>query len=368
MIHRRYPVNATAPVGMWGSQVPANQALFLKVKMEILTSNDKNVPTTSGWQQELKTAFRDLGSLLEFIGLPESALADLEAAPKTFPIRVPRPYAARIRKGDSRDPLLLQVVSGQGTPRGPAEWPADPVEDRTFQAVPGLLHKYHGRVLLILTGGCAIHCRYCFRQHFDYSTALQDDLEPALDYLRQDDSITEVILSGWDPLMKTDESLSRIVTAIESVGQVKRLRIHTRTPVVLPSRVTAELIDLLAGSRLQTWMVLHVNHRNELDAEVCDMLRRVGDAGLKLLNQAVLLRNVNDSYEDQRDLCEALLDCGVIPYYLHTLDRVKGAEAYEVDLTAAKEIMAKLKSGLPGYAIPRLVTEVAGQASKQDVW
>jgi EF-P beta-lysylation protein EpmB len=234
---------------------------------------------------------------------------------------------------------------------------------------PGILHKYHGRVLLTATGACAVHCRYCFRRHYPYAeaNASVDDWQAALDYLSRDTSVSEAILSGGDPLTLSDRRLGRFVFALERLSHIRRLRVHTRLPVVLPARVDDRLLEWVSSTRLKTVLVIHANHPNELDDEVRAGLARLKHAGVELLNQSVLLRGVNDSADTLVALSEALIEAGVIPYYLHLLDRVDGAAHFEVSEAHARHLQAELTARLPGYLVPRLVREVAGAPAKRAI-
>jgi EF-P beta-lysylation protein EpmB len=243
---------------------------------------------------------------------------------------------------------------------------ADPVGDDLAVRQPGLLHKYEGRALLIVTGACAVHCRYCFRRHFPYSglpRSLEDWL-PALEEIASDGTLREIILSGGDPLTLVDAALVEVIQRLESIAHLRRLRIHTRLPIVIPERVTDTFIDLLRGGRLTPIVVVHTNHANELDAKVAAALAKLSDAGIVLLNQAVLLAGVNDSADAQFALCERLVDWRVLPYYLHQLDPVLGAAHFAVPVAVGRRIMEELRSRLPGYAVPRYVQEIAGFGSK----
>ena len=336
--------------------------------MEILTSNRKKVPTKSRWQDELKSAFRDVESLLDFVGLNRSDLPELQVVNDKFPIMVPKPFASRMERGDPNDPLLAQVLAFQtGLPLDHgADWQEDPVSDHSFQKVPGLLHKYHGRVLMLLTGACAIHCRYCFRQNFDYSST-QKGPEEAVDYIRANPTISEVILSGGDPLLKTDPFLADLFEQLGEIEHVNRIRIHTRTPVVIPSRITEEFLQVVSRTRPRTYMVLHINHSREIDNDVAKMVDRLRQHGILVLNQAVLLNGINSELESQRELCESLINLGVVPYYLHCLDRVNGAENYLVSESTGVNLIKELQKVLPGYGVPKLVREIAGNPSKDAI-
>jgi len=324
---------------------------------------------TTQWQREMADAVRDPAELLALLELDPRWLEPARRAAATFPLRVPRPFLARMRKGDPTDPLLRQVLPLADELTQRMGYVTDPVGDMASRAAQGVLHKYQGRALLITTGACGVHCRYCFRRHFPYAdeTARSGEWQAALDYLRAEASIEEVILSGGDPLALGDERLAGLVAALESIPHVKRLRIHTRQPVVLPSRVNGELLNWLDRCRLQKLVVLHVNHAQELDTAVlaaCSKLRR---AGAILLNQSVLLRGVNDSVDSLRELSEALLVAGVLPYYLNMLDPVAGSAHFDVPEAEALALMDALRASLPGYLVPRLVREVPGAPAKQPV-
>jgi EF-P beta-lysylation protein EpmB len=271
-----------------------------------------------------------------------------------------------MRPGDPADPLLRQVLPLDAETRPADGFAPDPVGDLDAQLTPGLLHKYHGRALLVTTGACAVHCRYCFRRHFPYSDAPKGlaAWDAALETIADDRSIHEVILSGGDPLTLVDPTLAALADRIAAIGHVARLRVHTRLPVVIPSRVTDELIGWLTGTRLTPIVVLHANHANELAGEVPAAIARLADAGVPLLNQAVLLRGVNDLIDSQAALCERLVNLRVMPYYLHQLDRVAGAAHFETPVDEGRQIVAALRVRLPGYAVPRYVQEVAGATGK----
>lgn len=325
--------------------------------------------TTSNWRRSLAAAVRDSDVLIDRLGLPDTLRAAARTAAEEFPLLVPESYLARMVPGDPRDPLLLQVLPLDEELRPVPGFMPDAVGDGAAREAPGLLHKYAGRVLLIATGACAIHCRYCFRRHYPYGDEPRriDEWEPALAAIAADPTIHEVILSGGDPLVLTDARLAALIERLDGIAHLRRLRVHTRLPIVLPDRVTEELLDLLAGSRLQPVMVVHANHPREIAGDCAAALRRIVRAGIPTLNQAVLLKGINDSAAVQEKLCEALIDLGVLPYYLHQLDRVSGAAHFEVAPEAGLEIIAALRGRLPGYAVPRYVREVPGEASKTPV-
>ena len=317
--------------------------------------------------RSLAGAVRTADGLIDALGLPEGLREPARRAERLFPVFVPRSFLARMRPGDPHDPLLRQVLPlGDECAPPPPGYAADAVGDAAARPVPGLLHKYRGRALLIAAGACAVHCRYCFRRHYPYGADPRrfEEWEPAFRYLERDRSIREVLLSGGDPLMLTDARLTRFVRRLEAVPHLTRLRLHTRLPVVLPDRVTHELLELLRTSRLTAWVVIHANHANELTGDCADALRALVAAGLPVLNQAVLLRGVNGSADALCDLSERLADLGVRNYYLHQLDRVTGAGHFEVSDARAADLMRELHARLPGYAVPRLVREEPGAAGK----
>jgi len=321
-----------------------------------------------GWQRELAAAFTSTDELLRYLELDPGQAGDWAGAARSCPVRVPRGFAARIRKGDPRDPLLLQVLpQGQEVDaRIRSGYSLDPVGDGESESLPGLLRKYSGRALLMAAPTCAIHCRYCFRRHYPYaeSSLFSRHWDAAMEILRRDDSLREIILSGGDPLTLSDTRLGDLIGALEAIAHVRRLRLHSRLPVVLPSRVTPELVRLLARSRWRTIMVIHANHPRELDAEVASALTTLRQAGIALLNQAVLLHGVNDQPEVLESLSEQLFECGVLPYYLHQLDRVWGAAHFAVSEERALALHHRLSARLPGYLVPRLVREIPGAPAK----
>ncbi len=322
----------------------------------------------AAWQIELAQAVSDPQQLLRLLGLEQADIA-LRAPTRHFPLRVPRGYVARMRPGDPADPLLRQVLPLDAEDQLNPGFGKDPVGDLAALAGPGVLHKYQGRALVITTGACAIHCRYCFRRHFPYAEAQGRgaDWAPVLDYLARDDSIEEVILSGGDPLALSDSRLAMLSEGLDRIAHLQRLRIHTRLPIVLPERVDADLLAWLGATRLKPVMVLHANHAQEFDAGVDTALARLRNAGVCLLNQSVLLRGVNDSVTALRALSERLFTADVLPYYLHLLDRVQGAAHFEVPEAQARALLLELAAQLPGYLLPRLVREQAGAATKQHV-
>ena len=323
----------------------------------------------SSWRRSLATAIRDVETLLRELELPEEWAAEAIQAVKSFPVLVPRSFLDRMRVGDPHDPLLRQVLPVAEESLSTPGFVVDAVDDQAARVAPGLLHKYEGRVLLIAAGSCAVNCRYCFRRHYPYGEEPRrlEDWEPAISAIEQDSTVHEVILSGGDPLLLPDERLAALVERLERVEHLTRLRIHSRLPIVLPDRVNPELIELLRGSRLQPVMVVHANHPQEIAGDCEEALRRLVRSGIPTLNQAVLLRGVNDNADVLADLCERLIDLGVLPYYLHQLDRVAGTAHFEVPEATGLELIAQLRKRLPGYAVPQFVREVAGEASKTPV-
>ncbi len=318
------------------------------------------------WQQLWRDAVRDPRELLRLLGLPTLGLKLSDAAAAQFPLRVPRGFVARMGYGDPHDPLLRQVLPVLDEERIAPGFDFDAVGDGAARSATGVIHKYASRALLIATGSCAVHCRYCFRRHFPYAeeTASSANWSAALDYLRADASIEEVLLSGGDPLSLATSKLAEFTNALARIGHVRRLRIHTRLPVVLPERVDAELLGWLRRLPQQLVIVIHANHANEFDADVDAALAGLRAAGATLLNQSVLLRGVNDDANALVALSQRLFEAGVLPYYLHQLDRVAGAAHFEVGDAAARHLHATLMARLPGYLVPRLVREIAGETSK----
>lgn len=351
-------------------------ALFTKsprlVSPNLPATEGSEAPSATPWRQALRTAVRDPAELCRLLELPASLLPAARRAAEAFGLFVPRGYLARMRKADPSDPLLRQVLPLDAELAEVPGFTADPVDDDAARLTPGLLQKYASRVLLITTGACAIHCRYCFRRHYPYSEAPRSAAQwaPALEAIAADPTIDEVILSGGDPLTLVDELLEPLVRRLEEIPHLRRLRVHTRLPIVIPERVCASLANWFSagGTRLTPVCVLHANHAAELDdsaAEACVRLRR---EGVQLLNQAVLLRGVNDTAEALDALSRRLVDLGVMPYYLHQLDRVAGAAHFEVPEAEGRRLVEALRARLPGYAVPRYVRETAGEASKSPLY
>jgi EF-P beta-lysylation protein EpmB len=323
-------------------------------------------PRPSTWQQELADAIRDPDVLIDRLGLPESLRPGARQAAKLFPLFVTASFIRRMRTADPCDPLLLQVLPLGGETDSTPEFTADPLEEASAHRAAGLLQKYAGRALMVATGACAIHCRYCFRRSFPYGDEPRRlaDWKPTFAHLRADSSIHEIILSGGDPLMLTDARLSEVVARLDQIPHLDRLRIHTRLPIVLPSRVTGRLIELLRSTRMTPIVVVHANHPAEVAGDCRDALRELVTSGLTVLNQSVLLAGINDEIDALAELSLRLINVGVIPYYLHQLDRVTGTAHFEVPESRGLELIAALRERLPGYAVPQYVREVPGEPHK----
>lgn len=318
------------------------------------------------WQTQAAAARMTAHDLVAHVGLaPEDFPAGVITALE-FPVRVPPHFLAQIRPGDPTDPLLRQVLA-----RGEERWPQpdrhiDPLHEADYRVTPGLLRKYRSRALLMASGACAIHCRYCFRQHTDYGSAVLTRTREtaALGLIAADPQIEEVILSGGDPLSLPDDRLIALVARIAAIPHVGTLRIHTRTLVAIPARVTEALLAFVRNTQLRVVIVLHSNHAQELSSEVAAAMKALRSAGATLLNQSVLLSGVNDDAATIAAHCRRLFACGVLPYYMHLLDPVAGSVHFDVDEPRARSIEADLRTILPGYLMPRFVREVPGEASK----
>jgi EF-P beta-lysylation protein EpmB len=318
------------------------------------------------WQNELSHAVKNPAILLQMLGLEDRLQAIDAERLKNFPLRVTQSYINKMHFGDASDPLLRQVFPLIDEDIEVQGFSADPVGDHLAITSPGILHKYQGRALLLTTGACAIHCRYCFRRHFPYSESnpLASQWQQSIAALQKDNSIREVIFSGGDPLALTDAKLAAMVEDLQKIPHIKRLRIHTRLPLVLPKRVTKKLLSWISNSSLRVVMVIHANHANEIDTETAEALAQLRTAGCELLNQAVLLRGVNDDADSLVALSERLSEVQVVPYYLHLLDKVQGASHFDVAEQKGIALIAEMRRELPGYLVPRLVREQQGEASK----
>jgi L-lysine 2,3-aminomutase len=323
-------------------------------------------PEPVAWQRELAQSVRDPAELCRLVGLPSAAAEAALEATEGFSILVPRPYLARIRPGDADDPLLLQVLPRPAEMNQTPGFTPDPLGENATLCGPGLLWKYQNRILILTTQSCAVHCRFCFRRHFLFDTSTETPAKwgEAFRLISDEPSIHELILSGGDPLILTDDKLSEMAAIFTHIHHLKRIRIHTRMPVLIPQRICEELISWIKELRLATIMVIHVNHPAEIDDEVENAFGRLVDAGIPLLSQGVLLAGINDSVEVLAELYERLANLKVMPYYLHQLDPVAGAAHFEVPVAKGKELISKLRSRLPGYAVPRYVRETQEETSK----
>ena len=330
---------------------------------EIITvNNTADLPT---WQKELANAVKNPLQLLEILEIEQENDLISQLARKQFPMLVPLPFIKKMQKGNINDPLLKQVLPINDEELIVSGFTTDPlVEQNNNQQ--GLLHKYKSRVLLILKTGCAINCRYCFRRHFPYAdnNINKSQIVEIINYIQAHPDVNEVILSGGDPLMSKDKQLFELLTQLEALPQLTRLRIHTRLPVVIPSRITQALADRLQQSRFKIVLVLHINHQQEIDDDFAQAMQRCHQAGIQLLNQSVLLKGVNDDVESLVALSEALFSVNILPYYLFLLDKVQGAAHFDIVEKQAQQLHKAMQSELPGYLVPRLSREIAGQQSK----
>ncbi|MDX1802703.1 MAG: EF-P beta-lysylation protein EpmB [Alcanivorax sp.] len=317
------------------------------------------------WQRQQADLITDPQTLLALLDLDAAQLPDSLAAAADFPLRVPRNYAALMEPGNPDDPLLRQVLSVAEELQDSPGFGQDPLDEGEHTPVPGLLHKYQGRALLVVTGACAVHCRYCFRRHFPYQAHVSGKRwEQALAWLAGRPDITEIILSGGDPLTLTNRRLGQLLAALAQLPHLKRLRIHSRTSVVIPARLDDELLAMLAAPRWQTTLVMHANHAREISPVLRQRCHAWRAAGITLLNQSVLLAGVNDSAETLCGLSETLFEAGVLPYYLHLLDPVQGAAHFAVTDKQALRLHDQVRSRLPGYLVPRLTREEPGRNAK----
>jgi len=332
------------------------------------TDSDLHLCEQKFWQKELQDVITEPEKLLALVNIDPGQYLQHFKARKLFPVRVPLPFIKRMRKGDINDPLLKQVMPLSNEFVITDGFVNDPLQEHDTVAT-GLLHKYKNRVLMIVKSGCAINCRYCFRRHFPYqdNNPNKQQWQPALDYIAKHGEISEVIFSGGDPLMATDQHLAWLVEQIERIKHVKWLRIHTRLPVVIPNRITKGLVALLKNSRLKATMVLHINHGNEIDDDLNAALEPLRAARVPLFNQSVLLKGINDNANTLIELSEKMFHVGIQPYYLHLFDPVQGAAHFDVKEEAAVKIMNQMLATLPGFLMPKLVREIAGQTNKTPI-
>ncbi|SFN03713.1 EF-P beta-lysylation protein EpmB [Izhakiella capsodis] len=325
-----------------------------------------NTPLREGWLAQLADVITDPDELLQLMALDNHPkLAAGRDARRLFALRVPRTFAARMQPGDAQDPLLLQVLTSQQEFIQTPGYSNDPLDEQS-NVIPGLLHKYRNRALLLVKSGCAVNCRYCFRRHFPYqdNQGNKHNWRTALDYIRSQSNLDEIIFSGGDPLMAKDSELDWLISELEHISHIKRLRIHSRLPVVIPARITPALCERLYRSSLQVILVTHINHAREIDGELRAGLNALRKAGVTLLNQSVLLKDINDDAQTLATLSNSLFDAGVLPYYLHVLDKVQGAAHFYVDDDRARAIMRDLLTLISGYLVPKLAREIGGEPSK----
>ena len=330
---------------------------------QIITVNDTAELAT--WQKELANALKNPLQLLQLLEIAPENVPLSGKARKNFPMLVPRPFVKKMKKGDIHDPLLKQVLPINNEELLSEGYNLDPLQEHK-SAVPGLLHKYQSRVLLILKSGCAVNCRYCFRRHFPYqdNNLNKKQLQEIIVYIKAHPEVNEVILSGGDPLMSRDDFLEHVVNSLEELPQLTRLRIHSRLPVVLPSRITRKLCSLLKRSRFKVVFVFHINHANEIDSTFTEAALKLQQAGVQLLNQGVLLKGVNDNSPALIELSERLFSAGILPYYLFLLDKVQGAQHFDLEENKAQQLIKEMRQALPGYLVPKLSREIAGEKSK----
>ena len=318
------------------------------------------------WKLELSRSITTIDKLLNCVNLDRTQLSASQQAAADFPLRVPQPFVDRMQPGNPNDPLLMQVLPVSAELESVQGYTPDPLEEASSNPLAGIVHKYANRLLLVVSPTCAINCRYCFRRHFPYDENRQSkqQWQIALDYIRNHSEINEVIYSGGDPLAANDHFLGWLTEQIAKIPHIRRLRIHTRLPVVIPSRIDQAFLSWATATRLKPIVVLHINHSNEIDTQLADSIRRLQDCGIRVLNQTVLLRGINDSADSLAKLSESLFDCDVMPYYLHLLDPVAGASHFDLHENHAKTVYKELQAILPGFLVPRLVREIPDKPCK----
>jgi EF-P beta-lysylation protein EpmB len=323
------------------------------------------IPTVESirpWKKILRNNFTKLDALANFLQLSVKQ-REVLSGQAPFSLNVPVRLAEKMEKGNLHDPLLRQFIPFEEELIHHTGFQADAVNEKLFRKEPKLLHKYQGRALILCTSACAMHCRYCFRKHFPYEVD-QKGFELELQTIRQDQSIHEVILSGGDPLSLSDEVLNELMQNLAAIQHVKRLRFHTRFPIGIPERIDECFLKIIENYPNQIYFVLHINHPNELDQFLFDHLKKLQRLGCILLNQSVLLKGVNDDPAIIKTLCEKLIDQGILPYYIHQLDRVEGAVHFEVSENFGREIIQEIAKSLPGYGVPKYVRETPGEPNK----
>lgn len=328
----------------------------------------RTAPTvnTISWKEEVANSITSIQELLELTGNSMHLEQVQNVNCNNFLLRAPRPYVSRIEIGNWHDPLLRQILPDSLEMKTQSGFSTDPLQEINNNPQHGIIQKYHGRLLLMLSSVCPINCRYCFRRHFPYKNNIINSNEwpKIINYIKNDSSISEVIFSGGEPLLQSDQKLAKLIFDLSNIKHIKRLRIHTRLPVVIPQRITTDLISCLTDTKLKPILVLHTNHANELDNSVKLALEPLYKAHVTLLNQSVLLKGINDNVNALKDLSERLFEVGVLPYYLHTLDPVQGATHFHIKEEQIAKLFSQLLDVLPGYLVPRLVSEIAGNSSK----
>ncbi len=329
---------------------------------------DLHLCDEKSWQKDLRTVITDPKKLLQSLDIDPQAYLEHFSARKLFAVRVPLPFIDRMEKGNFDDPLLKQVMPLSSEFTLTDNYSTDPLGEHDTVA-QGLLHKYKNRVLMIVKSACAVNCRYCFRRHFPYqdNSPNKAKWQEALDYIAKHNEITEVIFSGGDPLMANDDHLQWLVNQIEDIAHIKRLRIHTRLPVVIPNRVTEQLVNLLQTTKLKPTIVFHINHPNEINEDFSSAIELFREAKIPLFNQSVLLKGINDEAKTLVKLSEDLFDNGIQPYYLHLLDAVQGAAHFDISEQNAVKIAQEMMANLPGYLMPKLVREISNEANKTPI-
>ncbi len=318
------------------------------------------------WSTELAQAIKSPAELRPLLGLSEQDLPDAQKAMASFKMLVPRPFVSRMQFGNADDPLLKQVLADDIEMLPVEGYSKDPLDEGNHNPQKAIVHKYERRILVITTGTCAVNCRYCFRRHFPYgdNQLAQKEWDSVIDYLKDHPEVNEVILSGGDPLMLKDSQLRQHIARLNDLPQLKRLRIHSRLPIVIPSRINDELLDWMGKTRLDVVLVLHSNHANEIDQSIADKVTLLKQAGVTVLNQGVLLKDINDSVEAQVELSEALFDAGILPYYMFTFDPIEGGAHFDISVEEAQRLMGQVAQKLPGYLMPKLAKEIPGEPAK----
>ena len=335
----------------------------------MITRSELSVHTISNfisWQEQLARAITSPEQLLNLLDLDNRLLPAALRASSDFSLRVPQSYVARMERGNPEDPLLKQILPIGQECENVEGYGLDPLAEQSQNPCNGVIHKYDGRLLLVTSSACAVNCRFCFRRHYPYSDnqLAGENWQQALDYIASDKTIHEVILSGGDPLASNDKRLRAMTEALNAIDHVKTLRIHSRFPIIIPERITDDMISWFAGQRLKPVMVVHCNHANEIDAAVIEAMNKLRKAGVTLLNQSVLLKDINDSAKALTDLSHALFDAGILPYYLHVLDPVKGAAHFDVSDETGKQLIQEMAAQCSGYLVPKLVREIPGKPGK----